>query len=229
VVVVKLLTFSTAKESIVFMAKVRIRQHVNPLCSKFQKSVELPDWSTVYANPERPLHLDIGCARGRFTFAIAQAQPETNFLGIEIREALVAEANRLRNEAQLSNLHYLFCNVNIDFEKIARSLPPQVLQWVSIQFPDPWFKKRHAKRRVVQPEFVQMLARCLPVGAIVFLQSDVELLAIDMTEQFAAHPAFARTHTEPWLTTNPLPVPTEREIATYAKGQSVYRSQFKRI
>ncbi|MEM8637641.1 MAG: tRNA (guanosine(46)-N7)-methyltransferase TrmB [Cyanobacteria bacterium P01_G01_bin.54] len=210
------------------MARVRIRQHVNPLARQFQQPIALPDWTQVYARPQRPLHLDIGCARGRFTLAIAPVQPEWNFLGLEIREPLVREANALRDQAGLTNLHYLFCNVNLDLGRILRSLPPGGVQWVSIQFPDPWFKKRHSKRRVVQPALVQTLAEALPSGATVFLQSDVLDIATEMTTLFAAHPRFQKTHSAPWLAENPLPVPTEREIATQAKGEAVYRSRFLR-
>ncbi|MGB0563807.1 MAG: tRNA (guanosine(46)-N7)-methyltransferase TrmB [Spirulinaceae cyanobacterium] len=211
------------------MARVRIRQHVNPLASKFQQPIALPDWTQIYANPQQPLHLDIGCARGRFALAIAPQQPNMNVLGLEIREPLVDEANRLRDQAGLTNLHYLFCNVNLDLERILRSLPPGVVQWVSIQFPDPWFKQRHSKRRVFQPELVQTLATALPTDATVFLQSDVLAIATEMTELFAAQPQFQKTHSEPWLAENPLPVPTEREVATQAKGEAVYRSRFVKL
>lgn len=209
------------------MPRPRIRQHVNPLTRKFQQPIALPDWTQIYANPQQPLHLDIGCARGRFTLAIAQAQPEMNFLGLEIREALVTEANACRDREKLTNLHYLFCNANVDLKRILRSLPAGVVQWVSIQFPDPWFKKRHTKRRVVQPELVQALADELPSGATLFLQSDVEAVALAMTTLFAKHPRFSLTHSPPWLPENPLPVPTERELATFAKGGAVYRSRFE--
>ncbi|MEB3150198.1 MAG: tRNA (guanosine(46)-N7)-methyltransferase TrmB, partial [Sphaerospermopsis sp.] len=99
-------------------------------------------------------------------------------------------------------------------------------QRVSIQFPDPWFKSRHAKRRVVQPELVQELANYLAVGGVVFLQSDQEFIAVEMCDRFQEHPAFEKMGTEKWLAENPLPVPTEREIATQNKGEPVYRALF---
>ncbi|MDB9494607.1 tRNA (guanosine(46)-N7)-methyltransferase TrmB [Spirulina major CS-329] len=210
------------------MPRVRVRQHVNPLAKKYQNPVVLPDWSQVFEDMNRPIHLDIGCARGRFPLMLAPLQPDWNILGLEIRESLVVEANRIRDEQGLKNLHYLFCNVNVDGVQIFDSLPPGRVQWVSIQFPDPWFKQRHAKRRVVQPELVALLAERLPVGARVFLQSDVEAIAQDMTHQFTAHPAFACQHASLWLPENPLPVTTERERATHRKGQPVYRSLFAR-
>jgi tRNA (guanine-N7-)-methyltransferase len=185
----------------------------------------LPDWSQVYADASQPLHLDIGCARGRFLYEIAPQQPQWNFLGLEIRQPLVDEANEWRDRENLTNLHYLYCNANVTSEPLLRSLPDNVLKRVSIQFPDPWFKKRHQKRRVVQPELVADLAEYLVAGGEVFLQSDVEEVAVEMCDRFDEHPAFVRTE-ETWLADNPLGVPTEREVATYNKGEPVYRAMF---
>ncbi|NJL02902.1 MAG: tRNA (guanosine(46)-N7)-methyltransferase TrmB [Spirulinaceae cyanobacterium SM2_1_0] len=210
------------------MPRVRVRQHVNPLSSKYQQPVACPDWTRVYAEPSRPLHLDIGCARGTFLLELAPLRPTVNFLGLEIREPLVAEANARGGALGLTNLHYHFCNVNIDLPHLFTSLPAPVLHWVTIQFPDPWFKQRHLKRRVVQPELVAAIADALPQGGQVFLQSDVLSVAQEMRSRFAAHPAFQATHPDPWLAVNPLPVPTEREVATLAKGEPVYRCQFTR-
>ncbi len=210
------------------MARVRVRQHVNPLSRKYQRPVVCPDWSLVYAVPHRPLHLDLGCARGSFLLALAQQQPERNYLGLEIREPLVVEANERRRALGLTNLYYHFCNVNIDLPRLLASLPAGVLDRVTIQFPDPWFKQRHGKRRLVQPSLVQALATVLPTGGRVLLQSDVLAVALEMRDRFLAQPAFQLTHPEPWLATNPLPVPTEREVATLAKGAPVYRCQLVR-
>lgn len=160
---------------------------------------------------------------------MAQVQPNWNFLGLEIREPLVKEANQLRDELGLKNLHYLFSNVNIDLPQLLQSLPSGFLQFVTIQFPDPWFKNRHAKRRTVQPELVDTLAQALPQGGKIFLQSDVERVAIEMRDLFLNSAAFQPLHPEPWLAENPLPIPTEREKATQAKGDSVYRSLLDRI
>lgn len=205
------------------MSIVRVRQHVNPLSSRYQAPVEPPDWSTLYADLTQPLLLDIGCARGRFLLQMAEAEPRWNFLGLEIREPLVAQANELRDARSLTNLHYLFCNANPSLGPLLRSLPEGRLQRVTIQFPDPWFKKRHQKRRVVQPEVVEAIAQTLVLGGTVFLQSDVQAVAQEMGDRFLEHPAFERAHASLWLADNPLPVPTERELVTLAKGEPVYR------
>ncbi|PLZ95378.1 tRNA (guanosine(46)-N7)-methyltransferase TrmB [Fischerella thermalis CCMEE 5268] len=211
------------------MVRVRVRQHVNPLAQKYQTPANPLDWEKTYTKPNQPLHLDIGCARGRFLLQMAQIEANWNFLGLEIRQPLVDEANRLRDELELQNLHYLFCNVNNSLRSLLSTFPPGTLQRVSIQFPDPWFKNRHAKRRIVQPELVAELSDYLIPGGIVFLQSDVEFVAIEMCDRFAVHPSFQRQGSGEWLAENPLPVSTEREIATQKKGEPVYRAVFTKV
>jgi tRNA (guanine-N7-)-methyltransferase len=208
------------------LPKVRVRQHVNPLSKKYQTPVQPPIWECVYAQPAQPLHLDIGCARGEFLLSMATIQPNWNFLGLEIREPLVEQANAKVSELGLSNLYYLFGNVNNSLEPLLESFAAGTLRRVTLQFPDPWFKKRQAKRRVVQPELVDTLATYLMDGGEVFLQSDVEAVAVEMCDRFEAHPAFQKQGTALWLATNPLPVPTEREVSTLSRGEPVYRALF---
>lgn len=210
------------------MSIVRVREHVNPLSRKYQTPVVAPDWQKVYDLPEQPLHLDIGCGKGRFLLEMAQQLPEWNFLGLEIREPLVDQANSWRQEAGLGNLFYLFCNANNSLRPILDSLPNGVLRQVTIQFPDPWFKRKHQKRRVVQPELVAALAAAMPSGASVFLQSDIQEVAVEMVDRFSENPAFHRPH-ESWLPSNPLPIPTERELSTLNREEPVYRALLVRV
>jgi tRNA (guanine-N7-)-methyltransferase len=210
------------------LPKVRVRQHVNPLSKKYQTPVQPPKWENVYALPAQPLHLDIGCARGEFLLSMATLEPNWNFLGLEIREPLVEQANAKVSELGLRNLYYLFCNVNNSLKPLLETFRVGTLQRVTIQFPDPWFKKRQVKRRVVQPELIDTLAAYLIDEGEVFLQSDVEAVAVQMCDRFEAHPAFRKQGAETWLATNPLPVPTEREVSTLSHGEPVYRALFIR-
>ncbi|MBF1999688.1 MAG: tRNA (guanosine(46)-N7)-methyltransferase TrmB [Synechococcales cyanobacterium M58_A2018_015] len=205
---------------------VRVRQHVNPLSQKYQQPPPPPNWEDIYANWRQPLHLDIGCGRGHFLLMMAEQQPDWNFLGLEIREPLVEEANLRRSALGLTNLHYCFGNANTFLQPLLASLPAPVLQRVTIQFPDPWFKKRHQKRRVIQPQIVDQLAMHLAEGGLVLLQSDVEAVAAEMCARFSEHPDFVRQGPGSWLATNPLPVPTEREQSTLARGEPVYRALY---
>ncbi len=210
------------------MARVRVRQHVNPLAQKYRSVIASPNWAEVYRDPQLPFHLDIGCARGKFLLNMAQVQPEMNFLGVEIREPLVIEANEQRDRLGLSNLHFLFGNMNTSAVSLLESLPGP-LTWVSIQFPDPWFKQRHSKRRVVQPELVSALAQFLNPQGRVLLQSDVESVAAEMRDRFAENPQFQQLHEETWLADNPLSMPTERETACFNLNRPVYRVLLEKV
>lgn len=210
------------------MSNVRLREHVNPLSNKYANPADLPDWQEVFGDADRPLLLDIGCAKGEFPLAMAHAQPDWNFLGIEIREPLVHQANEWVKQQGLTNLHFLFGNANNTLQPLLASLPTGILQQVTIQFPDPWFKRRHNKRRVVQPGRVADLAQYLAPDRTVFVQSDVLEVAEEMVERFSEHPAFARQNLD-WMPENPLAVPTDRERYVLESGGSVYRALFTRI
>ena len=207
-----------------------VRQHVNPLSRFFQLPLELPPPAALFSDPSLPLHLDIGCARGRFLLALAQEQAGVNHLGVEIRRALVQAAEADRQSLSLGNLHYLFCNANVSLEAWLAALPAGQLDLVSIQFPDPWFKKKHHKRRVLQPALLLAIATALAPGRRLFLQSDVLAVIEPMVALTEACGCFNRPSGDarPWRSGNPLPLPTERERYVLDQGLPVYRVLYER-
>ena len=207
------------------MARVRVHQHVNPLSPYYTQSPEPVDWTSAFADPSLPLHLDIGCARGRFILRMAAAQPKWNFLGVEIREPLVVEGNRLAAEADLTNLHYVFCNAMLWLDHLLTGLPDGRLQMVTIQFPDPWFKNKHAKRRMVNAELVQAVVKLLAANGRILVQTDIEFLADEMFELFRKETKLREID----MTENPFHIRTEREKAVEDKGLPVYRAMFEKL
>lgn len=207
------------------MPRVRVHQHVNPLAPYFRFISEPLDLTKIFVNPDLPLHLDIGAARGRFLLKMAEVKPEWNFLGLEIREPLVEEANRLAAEKNLQNLHYEFTNATISLGDLLKNFPEAVLQAVTIQFPDPWHKKKHAKRRMVNREMADAVARHLAAAGTIFIQTDVEFLAEEMFEIFRGFEELREIET----TENPFPLKTEREKAVEEKNLPVYRTIFEKI
>ncbi len=207
-----------------------VRQHVNPLSSLYQQPLPLPPPGELFSQPHRPLHLDIGCARGRFLLALAQAEPQRNYLGVEIRRALVEAAEADRQALQLSQLHYLFCNANVSLQDWLGQLPAGLLERVTIQFPDPWFKKKHHKRRVLQPALLGALAAALLPGRELFVQSDVLAVIEPMVSLIDASGWFRRplADARPWRASNPLAVPSERETHVLSRGLPVYRVLYVR-
>lgn len=206
------------------MPRVRVHQHVNPLAPYYRFTPKPILLGEIFADANLPLFLDIGCARGRFILKMAEIDKTQNFLGVEIREPLVAEANRLGREENLTNLHYEFCNATNEFGKLFEELPPNLLQNVTIQFPDPWFKKKHAKRRMVNAELVETVVSHLAIGGRIFVQTDIEFLAEEMFELFRANDNLREISIED----NPFPVKTEREKAVEEKDLPVYRTMFEK-
>jgi tRNA (guanine-N7-)-methyltransferase len=206
------------------MPRVRIHQHVNPLAPYYRQPVEPIEIENVFADPTLPLHLDIGSARGRFLLKMAGIEPGWNFLGVEIREPLVDEANRIGTEHGLTNLHYRFCNAMFVLDRLLEKLPAGVLQMVTIQFPDPWFKKKHAKRRMVNKELVEAVTQKLAAGGRIFVQTDIEFLAEEMFALFRESDYLTEIETAD----NPFPVKTERENAVEEKQMPVYRRSFEK-
>ena len=205
--------------------RIRIHQHVNPLAPYYRFTPKPIEMAEVFVNPELPLHLDIGCARGRFILKMAEIDREQNYLGVEIREPLVAEANRLAREANLTNLHYEFCNAMNEFDKLLEKLPEEIIQTVTIQFPDPWFKKKHAKRRMVNRELVATIVNHLAQNGRIFIQTDIEFLAKEMFGLFRS----CENLREILIKENPFAVKTEREKAVEEKNMLIYRAMFEKM
>ena len=202
------------------MPRVRVHQHVNPLAPFYRFTPKPIEIEKIFADPELPLFLDIGCARGRFIQRMAEIEKQRNFLGVEIREPLVEEANGIAREKNLYNLHYEFCNAMVALDKLLEKLPTGILQTVSIQFPDPWFRKKHAKRRMVNAELVETVKKHLADTGEVFVQTDIEFLAEEMFALFEEK--FARTD----ITENPFPIKTEREISVENRDLPIFRAMF---
>ncbi len=203
-----------------------MRQHVNPLSRFFQLPLRLPCYTKLFENKDLPIHLDIGSARGGFLLAMADLSPDWNFLGLEIRHPLVLAAEKDRQDLGLRNLKFLFCNINVSLDSWLSNLPKGKLQRVSIQFPDPWFKRRHKKRRVFQPSLLFSLASSLQPESELFIQSDIIdvihpiKILIDRSNCFNYQTA---SNKDNYLINNPLPIESDREKFALNNGLPVYR------
>jgi len=151
-----------------------MRQHVNPLSSNFNQLERFPSLSDMFGNSKLNLHLDIGCASGEFLFDLALINTSWNYLGIEIREKLVKNAKLKVIERGFKNLYFVFGNANNILNDVQSKFIIKNLKSLSFNFPDPWFKKRHYKRRIIQPEFINTLANSLQKGTLIFIKTDVK-------------------------------------------------------
>ena len=226
----------------------KFRQHVNPLSRKFQTPCDLPaSWpQKAYWDCQKQLYLDIGCGKGGFLLQLAQASIDgsthlnnLNYLGLEIRPSVVEFAATRVPQRKLQGLvSFVGCNVNVDLERLlslyqTENGSAQFLHTVSIQFPDPHFKERHKKRKVVNQELICTLAKYMSPKSMVFLQSDIQDVLDDMRGSFREDKGTTYfedeiENFEEYLNTNPIGIPTEREVSVLEKDFPVYRTVFRR-
>ena len=91
-----------------------MRQHVNPLSNNFLQVEPLPPLNEIFENPKFPLHIDIGSAAGDFLFELALKNKNWNYIGIEIREKLVLNANLRMKNRENKNLYFSFSNLHLE-------------------------------------------------------------------------------------------------------------------
>jgi tRNA (guanine-N7-)-methyltransferase len=149
-------------------------------------------------------------------------------VGLEIREKVVA-ANTARARLEgLANLAFGYVNLNVDLDRV---LAPRSVDAFHLLFPDPWFKAKHHKRRVVDPWMLAVVCRQLRPGGELHVASDVfevALAAMAEIEDPAAEPLGLRNRLGPWRfwRGNPFPAQSRREDTTLARGQRVWRMRY---
>jgi tRNA (guanine-N7-)-methyltransferase len=126
------------------------------------------DWPSVFGR-RAPVILEIGFGNGEALVAAAAAHPENNYLGIEVHRPGVGSLLRRIEVGTLNNVRVLLGDAS---EILAQRIPDASLAAVHLFFPDPWPKKRHHKRRLVQPEFAALVARKLEAGGYFHLATD---------------------------------------------------------
>lgn len=225
--------------------KSRFRQHVNPLARIYQMQTELnEEWPNdgTFSDPSLPLHVDIGCGKGGFLLDLAQKNKDNNdksslrnYLGLEIRPSVALYAKERVAKHDLSgSLDFIGCNANVDLDRIFQKYQRfgGEINLVSIQFPDPHFKKQHQKRRVVTPELVQTLAVNMNEGSQVFIQSDIKDVLDNMRETIREYGSLwfidQLQNIDEYMEENPIGVATEREVSVLNQNLPVYRTVFRR-
>ena len=160
------------------------KRMVNPFSNFYSQTLNLPTtWNQVFENPELPLTIDVGCARGTMLDLLADKHPDRNFLGIEIRPKLVEEAIE-RNQTR-NNVHFLAGNFSsIEATRLIRSFKNRkTIELICFQFPDPWRSNRKQKRRrILQTELIEAIATDCVAGTNIYVSTDVKDLALQMKE-----------------------------------------------
>jgi tRNA (guanine-N7-)-methyltransferase len=152
-------------------------------------AVEFIEPDTVFGR-RAPLVLEIGFGMGDATAAIAEAMPDTDFLGVEVHPPGVGALLKHIGDRHLSNVRIVQHDA---VEVLEHMVAPGSLAGVHVFFPDPWHKKRHHKRRLIQPTFVRQLAEHLAPGGRLHCATDWGPYAEQMLEVLSAEPLLENT------------------------------------
>lgn len=177
-----------------------------------------------------PIELEIGPGRGSFIFERCEAAPESRILGLEIRLkwATIVDG-RLRKRGFGHRARVLADDAKL---AMARLSPSGSVARVFMHFPDPWWKKRHAKRLVMGDVFLDGVARLLGDGGELFVQTDVEERAEQYRAAIDAYPLlepFGDEPDSPVMQDNPYGARSNREHRAIEDGLPVYRLRYRRV
>ena len=176
---------------------------------------------------QAPLVIEIGFGMGKSLVEMALNEPEKDFIGIEVHRPGVGTC---LSEAAEHNVHNLRVYENDAVEVFANCVADNSLARVQLFFPDPWHKKRHHKRRIVQSDFVQKLRRKLAIGGVFHMATDWENYAENMLVVMSGSEGFKNQS----ATNDYVPRPEQRPLTKFEQrghklGHGVWDLMFERI
>lgn len=204
---------------------LRVRHHVNPFHLRLLDIA--PERLAAPVGQDEALQIELGCADAQFLFQLARRDPLGSYVGVEIREPLVDDVNRRAEAEGLHNLRALFAHINLDLQRLFAG---HRIRRFFINFPDPWFKRAHHNRRIVNPALADQLVSMLEPGGELFFQSDIWDLAIAAMEVFETTAGIENTAGEwSFLKHNPYPAISLREERVSEKNLPIWRILYRRV
>lgn len=175
---------------------------------------------------EAPVVLEVGFGMGDSLFSMASAAPDTNFLGIEVHPPGVGRLINNAGGAGLTNLRVYMADA---LDVMEDCIADNSLDRFQLFFPDPWHKKKHQKRRIVQPEFVELVRRKLKVDGVLHMATDWENYADHMMEVMCLAPGYENTAPEYCFAERPSYRPkTKFELRGESRGHGVWDIIFRK-
>jgi tRNA (guanine-N7-)-methyltransferase len=176
-----------------------------------------------------PVHVDLGCGDGAFLFALAQRHPEKNFLGVERLSGRVEKASRKagpsRTGTKIDNMRVL--NVETSYA-VRYLLPERSVETFYLLFPDPWPKRRHHRRRIVTPEFLNSIHSALEEGGLLRIATDQADYFEQISRSARSHSGFEIVDLSASPARTDLPV-TKFERRFQAQGAPIYRLALRKV
>ncbi|KYD10736.1 tRNA (guanosine(46)-N7)-methyltransferase TrmB [Heyndrickxia sporothermodurans] len=180
-------------------------------------------WSKVFGN-DHPLHIEVGTGKGQFIVGMAKANPEINYIGIELQNSVIVSALDRIIEEELPNVKLL----NVDGEKLREFFEKGDVSRVYLNFSDPWPKNRHEKRRLTYKTFLKLYEDVLVDGGEIHFKTDNQGLFEYSLTSFSEYGLLLKyvsldLHNSDY----PDNIMTEYEEKFSARGQRIYRCEVK--
>jgi tRNA (guanine-N7-)-methyltransferase len=193
------------------------------------EDVRAKGWEALFAPDLAPplrLVLEIGFGRGEFLMQLARLAPGTAHVAVEVSWKRVLKLARRLSRSELRNVRLVHATGE---QLVAEGIAPGSLAEVWINFPDPWPKKRHQRRRLLQPGLVAALAERLAPGGTLHVATDDRAYAEQIDRALAGEPRLANAYApEPWLPEVPGRLPTAYELAWRAEGRALHFWAYRR-
>jgi tRNA (guanine-N7-)-methyltransferase len=190
------------------------------------KTAELWNFEELFGR-QSDVFLELGFGDGRVLKTLSARHPENDYLGIEVHRPGVGRVMRELNEEGLMNVKLA---ADDGMEILQQNIATESLAGLLIFFPDPWHKKKHNKRRMIQPEFVHMAATRIKVGGILHLATDWEDYALQMLDVLSSEPLLENSSSKNSFIERPESRPlTKYEQRGMRLGHSVWDLLFNRI
>lgn len=180
-----------------------------------------PDWEKVFGR-KAPLELEIGCGAGGFALEHCRRHPELNYVAFEWRKKYAREVAYRAEKHGLTNLKVIEGDAR---EQVPLLFTPGSLSQLHLQFPDPWWKRAHQKRAILQPEFTRYLLTLLEPGGRFDFRTDVQDVGergLKVLEDAGFHNPLGPLVFHPY---DPEEAPSTRERRYLISGAPVYRAR----
>ena len=170
----------------------------------------------------KPLDIEIGFGKGNFVLQKSIMYKDTNFIGFEVKKGLVIEVENKIAKNQLENIYVECSYANISVES---KIPENSVRNFFVNFPDPWWKKRHFKRRILKEEYIKIFHKALKIGGIIQIRTDVQDYVDFVEENFSKFDSFKKI--EPDLSTDGIR--SNREMLCLREELPIYYISYEKI
>ncbi len=169
-----------------------------------------------------PVDIEIGFGKGQFILQKAQLYKNISFIGFEVKRKLVEHVDKIIERLNLDNIYVEASFANLS---IPQKIPNGRIRNIYINFPDPWWKRSHRKRRIIQKEFINFFYNCLQIDGTIFVRTDVKEYSDFVEKNFAELETFVRVEHE-IISDN---IMSNREVRCKSEDLDIYYLAFRKI